>query len=322
MSFNFRIGGQRVMGGANAAKGGCGAIFAVLFGLLLVPLGLFLVYFGEMRLVNHGIVFANTVMTTADGAAKSPEKLVKFKAKPKGKFLRVERYDKPALYWHTQLEEYQSERDSEGRVEYEWNSVGGETHWADFSLGPVKIIGEKANAVGERTVFTGVKKSSSRDFSASLASSSPSVGDRRLTLKVIDADREIIVLGQVTNGCCQGGSSFVISGLDEAGTEKALRTEYKILYWVLKGGAVFVMWFGLLAIFGPLMNLVGWIPFLGERLSGAMAFGALLFSLVVVGLVTVAVKFFWIILALVAAVIVLLVWRGLASPRERPVAAV
>ncbi|MEI6503133.1 MAG: hypothetical protein WCP21_19155, partial [Armatimonadota bacterium] len=80
------------------------------------------------------------------------------------------------------------------------------------------------------------------------------------------------------------------------------------------------MCLGLLSIFGPLMNIVGWIPFLGSRITGALAAGAFFFSLVVVGLVTVAVKFFWIILAVVGLLIVFFIWRGFASPRQKPVA--
>ncbi len=122
----------------------------------------------------------------------------------------------------------------------------------------------------------------------------------------------------MANKSCSGGSSFVISSLDEAGTEAALRTEYKIMYWVLKGGAVLCIWIGLVSFFGPLMSLVGWIPFVGQRLTGAMAFGALLLSVAVVGVATVAVKLFWVIVAVVAVVIVGLTWRGLTTPRQRP----
>lgn len=322
MSVNMNLGsGIGNLGAGRAVSGGCGSIFGVFFGLALVPLALFLVYYGEMKLVNHGVVFAKTAQVTADVAAKSTG-LVKFKGKPVGECLRVERYDKPVLYWRTDIEEYREERDSDGDLEKKWVTIGGEKHWAPFAVGPVKITAEKANAVGEKTVFEGIKKRLSTDFAPELKGTSPAVGDQKLTLEVIGPDQDIVVLGEVIGGACSGGTSFVISALDEAGTEQALRTEYKIMYWVIKGGAVMAMCFGLLAIFGPLMNIVGWIPFLGSRLTGALAAGAFFFSLVVVGLVTVAVKFFWIILAVVGLLIVFFIWRGFASPRQKPVSVV
>jgi hypothetical protein len=146
----------------------------------------------------------------------------------------------------------------------------------------------------------------------------PQVGDQRLTIGVIDAGPDLIVLGQVVNKACSGGSSFVVSCLDEAGTEAALRLEYKVMYWVLKGGAIVALWIGLMALFGPLMTLVGYIPFLGERISGALAFGALFFSAAMIGIATVAVKFFWVIVAVVILVIAFFVWRGVSTPRQRP----
>jgi hypothetical protein len=72
-------------------------------------------------------------------------------------------------------------------------------------------------------------------------------------------------------------------------------------------------------ILGPLMALVGWIPWVGERLTGAVAFVALLLSVVVVGVLTVAFKFYWVIAAVAAAAIILLIVRGVTTPRQRPV---
>jgi hypothetical protein len=63
---------------------------------------------------------------------------------------------------------------------------------------------------------------------------------------------------------------------------------------------------------------VGWIPFLGERISGALAFGALFISVAVVGVATVAVKYFWLVAAVLLLLIVFFTWRGFTTPRQRP----
>ncbi|MCE5239060.1 TMEM43 family protein [bacterium] len=318
MSFNVNLGGVGVNPG-RAAAGGCGSVFGMLFGIVLIPLSFFMVYYGEAKLVNHGVVFARTAMVTADAAAASAGgQLVKFKGRPTGDFIRSERYGKPVLYWHRSLEQYEADRDSEGHVDYDWETKSSASQWASFSISGIQIVADKANAVGEKTVFKGVRRPSDKDFRTDRLDQTPQVGDQRLTVQVIDADQELIVLGQVTGKSCSGGSSFVVSALDEAGTAAALRLEYKIMYWVLKGGAVLVMWMGLLSFFGPLMSLVGWVPLLGQRLSGALAFGALFMSLVVVGVTTVAVQYFWVIVAIVVAVILVLTIRGITSPRQRP----
>jgi len=317
MSFSFTPGGGISPG--RVAGGGCGSIFGMFFGVFLIPLSFFLVYYGEAKLVNHGVVFARTAMVGAEAAAAATgDQLVKFKGEPEGDFIHAERFSKPVVYWHRSLEQYESKRDSDGKVEYSWESKESSSKWASFSIGGIKVVPDRANAVGEKEIFQGVRRPSDRAFSKDRADQTPQVGDQRLTIQVIEAGPPLIVMGQVANKTVSGGSTFVVSALDEAGTEAALRLEYKIMYWVLKGGAVVAMWVGILAFFGPLMSLVGWIPFLGQRISGALAFGALFVSLGVVALVTVAVKFFWVIVAVVAVLIVGLTWRGITTPRHRP----
>ena len=156
MSMNLNLGkvagGMAGAGGAaNVAKGGCGSIVGVFVGLLLVPLGFYLVYHGEVRLVNHGKVFDRLEMMSAD-TAKSAEGLVKFSGTPEGDFLSVEHYDGPALFYRTTIEEYEQEEDSEGDIDYEWNTKSTEKKWAAFSVGPVAVKPDKANPVKEKTI--------------------------------------------------------------------------------------------------------------------------------------------------------------------------
>lgn len=319
MSFNVNLGGigGGSIGAGRLGGGGCGSIVGIFFGILLIPLSFGLLYYGEAKLVNHGVVFARTAMMTAEQAA-SATGLVKFQGRPEGEFIEAERFDQPVIYWHKSLEQYESKRDSDGKVTCEWNSKESGSKWAGFSIGGVRIVADKANPVGEETVFKGVRRTADREFDPQRADQTPQVGDQRLTIQVIEAGRELIVLGEVVGQNCSGGSSFVVSALNEADTEAALRLEYKIDYWLIKGAAVCALWFGILAFFGPLMTFVGWIPWLGNRLSGALAFGALFFSVAVMGLATVALKFFWVVVAVVALGLVFLTWRGITTPRQRP----
>ena len=282
-----------------------------------MPLGFYLVYHGEARLVNHGKVFERVEMASPEAAANVTG-LVKIKGQPVGQFLSHARWDGLALYFRNTVEEYEREEDADGDVDYEWNQVSSDSKWADFSIGDIKVQPKNANPVGEETVYEGYKPKFAGDFSVDAMGRSPEVGDQRLEVEVLDAAKEIIVLGEMLSGTISGGSTFVVSTLGDTATAEALKTEYKITYWLMKGGAVLAIWFGILAIFGPLTTIVGYIPLIGERISGGLVMAALVFAIVAVGIVTVFLKLFWILVAGVVIVLAILIWRGFATPRERP----
>jgi len=324
INLNFGGSGLPGLGGIGlpvrqARSGGCGSIFGVFFGLFLVPAAFYMVYYGEKRLVNHGVVFERIALSTPEAAAGQQGGLVKVQGKPAGEFVEAPRHPgAQVLYWRTDVEEYKEERDSDGDIDRDWETVSGEKRWVPFTLGPIKVSPQKANPVGEETVYKGYKPRGASDFDPNGSDGSPQVGDQRLTVEVLPADREYLVLGEAAGGSIASGSSFVVSALDEAGTVAALKLEYKIFYWVLKGGAVLAMWMGIMSIFGPLTMLVGWIPFIGERINSLVAFGAFIISTVTVGLLTVLFKLFWVIALVGALVLIFLIVRGVTTPRQRP----
>ncbi len=320
MRFNFGSGSGITAGPKSS---GC-SVFGILFGLVLVPLGFYLVYHGEIRLINHGEVFEGVTMMTVDAAKAATEGAVKFKGTPKCEPVTVEHYDKPVIHFSTTLEEYEREEDSDGDVDYDWNTKDSKSQFAPFSIGDIQVAPDKAKVVGAVTVFKGIKPVNSyRNFfdPKIVDSRTPQVGDQRLTVNVIDVGKELIVFGDIASGAVGGGSTFVVSALSEQATTDALKTEYKIWYWVTKVGAVFCIGFGILAIFGPLLSLVGWIPFIGNRISGAFGCVAFLFALVSVVLITVLIKLFWVMLILAAVGITVGMIIAVKSPRTAPVKA-
>lgn len=326
---NLNVGGFRVGSGSAGVRtggkgcgGGCGAVFGVIFGILLVPLGLYLTYHGEIKLVNHGKVFDGITMVQPDAAASMDGELVKISGQPKGDFRTVRQWRGDALYVHTSIEEYQEETDSEGETTREWNSVGSDTQWASFSVGPIKVQpGSNTNAVGEQQVYSAYKKKFETDFHAGTEPGSPQVGDQRMTIQVLDATKPVIVVGEVSQGSIQSGGptgTFVVSTLNEGATSQALHTEYKIAYWGIKGGAVMAIFVGIMLIFGPLTWLVGHVPFVGDSLSCGFAAIAFAIAVVSVGVITVFIKAFWILIILAVLVIAFVVIRGVTTPRGGP----
>ncbi len=304
----------------SAKSGGC-SIFGIFFGILLVPLGFYLVYHGEVKLINHGKVFESVEMMSTEAALGTAEGTVKFKGVPQAELLSVEYYDKGVIYFSRTLEEYEREEDEDGEVDYDWNTKDSASKFADFVIEGIKVGAGKAKPVGAEKVFEGIKPVNAwRDyFDPKLVDSrSPEVGDQRLTVRVIDAGKELIVFGDILDGTVAGGTTFVISALGDQATTDALKTEYKIWYWVIKGGAVFCIGFGILAIFGPLLSLVGYIPFIGNKISGAFGCVAFVFGLISVLLVTLLIKLFWVIVILAVLGIGVGVLIAVKSPRTPP----
>ena len=323
MDFNLGSVGNLASGaarGGGAKSSGC-SIGGILFGLLLVPLGFYLVYHGEVKLINHGKVFESVEMMSADAALASEGEAVKFKGMPQGEFLTVEHYDTAVVYFSRSLEKFVEETDEDGEVERDWETEDTTSKFADFAIGKIKVEAGKAKAVGAEQVFQGIKPVNSWHdiFDERIADSrSPQVGDERLTVRVIDALKELIVCGDMKNGTVGGGTTFVISALGDQATTDQLKTEYTVFYWLMKVGAVFCIGGGIMAIFGPLLSLVGYIPFIGTRMTGAFGCAAFAFGLVSVLLVTLFIKLFWVLLVLLVVGLAVGISIAVKSPRDAP----
>jgi len=323
---NFNVGGFNIGSGAAAVgsagrgcKSGCGSVFGIIFGIILVPLGLYLTYHGEIKLVNHGKVFDGIEMMQPDAAKSMDGQLVKISGQPEGQFISLPEWDGQALYFRDATEEYEQETDSEGETTEEWNTKQSRSEWTDFTVGSVEVRpGENTNPVGEEEVYSAYKKKFETAFHVGTSSSNPQVGDQRRTIDVLDASKSVVVLGEMSGGSIQGGSSFVVSTLNEGATSQALHTEYKIAYWAMKGGAVMAIFVGILLIFGPLTWLVGHVPFVGDSLSCGFAAIAFVVALVSVGVITIFIKAFWILIILAVLLIAFVVIRGITTPRGGP----
>ena len=146
--FNFGSGGGGAAGAAasKGCGGGCGAIFGVIFGLILVPVGFYLAYHAEAKLVDHGKIFEGIEMSQPDTAKTMDGQMVKIQGEPQGAFLTIPEWDGQALYHRTLIEEYEREEDSDGDVTYDWNTESSNSQWVDtFSLGSVEIRPDGAN---------------------------------------------------------------------------------------------------------------------------------------------------------------------------------
>ncbi|MGI5816903.1 MAG: TMEM43 family protein [Armatimonadota bacterium] len=324
--FNFKVGGVNVGGGGAGARGaskgcggGCGAVFGVLIGIVLIPLGFYLAYHAEAKLVNHGKVFEALEMVQPEATRGMEGELVKTQGQPQGDFLRIDEWDGQALYYYKRIEEYEREEDSDGDVSYSWNTASTDRGWvSSFRIDGIEIRPEGANPVGEKEVYKAYRKRFETDFHVGTEPGSAEVGDMRKSVEVLDATSPVIVVGEISGGSIQGGYSFVVSTQNEQQTLETLKREYKMAKWGMRAGAVFAIFMGIMLIFGPLTTLVGYIPLVGDHLSCAFAGIAFVFALVSVTIVTLFIKAFWFLVAIVVIGVAVLAFRGITTPRERP----
>ncbi|MFO7945836.1 MAG: TMEM43 family protein [Armatimonadota bacterium] len=313
------------VGSSGSRSGGC-SIFGILIGLLLIPAGFYMVYYGEVQLINHGDEFEAVEMMTLEDATAADDTTVKFRGMPQGEHLDVDYYDKPVLYFKWVREMYERDEDSDGDVTYDWETQESKYKIAPFSIGSIDVRAGSAKIVGAQKVFEGIRPNSSRSdaFDPTLTGRhSPSVGDQRLTVEVIDIGKELIVFGHkagsvIEQGGGEAGKTFVVSALGDEGTADFLQSEYRLYYWMLKGGAVLAIAIGILMVLGPLTTLFGYIPMVGQGLNaviGAFAFG---FALISVLLITLFLKLFWLLVALVVVGILIAVVLAVRSPRQPP----
>ncbi len=323
--FNLNVGGFNVGSGAGGAAastgcgGGCGAIFGIILGIVLIPVGFYLAYHAEEKLVDHGRIFEGITMSQPDTARGMEGEMVKIQGQAQGDFLTIEEWDGKALYYRKLIEEYEEERDSEGDVTYDWETANSESDWVDsFNIDEVTVRPEGANAVGEEEVYSAYKKKFETAFHEGTDPSNPEVGDQRKSVEVLDATKTVIVVGQMASGAIQGGESFVVSTQNEQQTMQTLKTEYKMAKWGMRAGAVFAIFFGIMMIFGPLTTLVGYVPIVGDSLSCAFAGIAFVVALVSVTIVTVFIKAFWFLVAIVVLGVAFMIYRGIKTPRQGP----
>ncbi|MFP3903541.1 MAG: TMEM43 family protein [Armatimonadota bacterium] len=313
------------VGSSGGRSGGC-SIFGILIGLLLIPVGFYMVYYGEVQLVNHGDEFEAVEMMSLEDTTAADDTTVKFRGMPEGEHLDVDYYDKPVLYFKWVREMYERDEDSDGNVTYDWETEESKYKIAPFSIGSIDIRAGSAKIVGAQKVFEGIRPNSSRSdaFDPTLTGRhDPSVGDQRLTVEVIDIGKELIVFGHkagsaIEQGGGEAGKTFVVSALDDGATGDFLQSEYRLYYWMLKGGAVLAIGIGILMVLGPLTTLFGYIPMVGQGLNaavGAFAFG---FAIVSVLLMTLFLKLFWVLVALLVLGLFVVVVLGVRSPRQPP----
>ncbi|MCC7492187.1 MAG: TMEM43 family protein [Fimbriimonadaceae bacterium] len=125
----------------------------------------------------------------------------------------------------------------------------------------------------------------------------PRVGDLKVSYLALEPGGEVTIFGQT-----QGDSIVphvykgkkptffrVFSSTREAAIEQ-MKTEFKMLGWMIGVGGFFLMWLGMTAVFGPLQAVADIIPFIGNLTGKAIGCVTFPIALVLAIVTTVVAK--------------------------------
>jgi len=142
---------------------------------------------------------------------------------------------------------------------------------------------------------------------------SPQIGDLRISYNVLYPNFEGTIFGKLSGNKIdpyfdQDGNRFyrVFSGTRETGIA-TLHTEYTTMLWILRLVGFLLMWFGLIALFGPISILLDVLPIFGSISRSLIGIITFLVSLVLT-IVTIIISA--IVHSLIALIIVLVIVKG------------
>lgn len=191
-----------------------------------------------------------------------------------------------------------------------WVEEESETEWSEFTLGDVEIDPDKADIEFnmEKEVFLLSVLEGYTDYPNSY---SAEVGDVRITVNYVSIDDSLIVVGDISGNRISSGDTFIISNKSDAELLSDLENSENTQNMILKGIAFVLYFVGYMSIFRPLIALADFIPLVGKPASAAASVAALILAAGSVFVVTVFIKFWWLIV--LAGVCIVLILLGLLA---------
>lgn len=205
-----------------------------------------------------------------------------------------------------------------------WVDKETKSDWASFKLGSITVVADSASKkvntksaeYSEKLVTEGdqfVYKYVSKDG----VTTDPAIDDKRIQVRYLSDDQDMIVIGEISNGEITGGETFIVSNMSDSQLFENLKNTEMTIYWVLK----FVVWvlltIGIMSLLGPVLSLLDFIPIAGKAASCAASVVAGVISFLVVLFATLIIKFWWLFLILlvlgVVGLIILIVMLVMKS---------
>ncbi len=203
-----------------------------------------------------------------------------------------------------------------------WVSKTDNTISADFKLGPMQVLTDKAELLAYTQDKT-VENIKIPNFSEPLENYgqtvSSKVGAMRAVISYLpNTKQELFIVGENNGALMRDGKPFIITDTDEAelirhleSVENMQRTLWMVAAWL----ACFI---GFSMIFAPIIELVDWIPLFGGAAKTAAGIIAFILASVVVAMGFVFIKFWYLFvlfLILAIALAVFLIIKATEKPK-------
>lgn len=164
-----------------------------------------------------------------------------------------------------------------------------------YNIQPKEIELPSANPIGD-FIFLGKG-----------TSGAPQIGDQRLRYRAVPNNIFVTAFGKLSGDTVVPywfkGEDKLYRALtgDRENAIATLKTEHKMMTWILRGVGFVMMWFGLSLVFGPFLALAGVLPFLKQL------------GRFVISLVTFAVAFVLSLLTIIISMIAHNIWALIAA---------
>lgn len=301
----------------------------ILFGIILIPVALYLCYYGETRKEISAYVKRTVLISPA--AAPAAESDVRFAGTPEAEVVTDAAYGVGnAWYIDRQVEEYKqvekTRRVKKDGKEYdekylanEWvtNSDESKTFSApQFRFGPLIVTPSalthwfeaKANNLLMPQTLLGKP-----------TGGAAALGDKRVTVTGIKAGTPLFVAGHFSNGAVGTNEDgmMVVSAMTEQETMQSLKSGDRLIYWAIKLLAFFLLYGAFMMVLGPVTWALSWIPLIGQLGKGVLGFCMFILSFVIIFSMSLLIHFFWWIVGGFVLMLILLVVAGVSLSKKK-----
>lgn len=308
------------------------SIKGIFFGIVLIPLALYLCYYGETR--KEISTYVKQTVAISPAAVPSAESDIRFSGTPEAEVVTDIAYGvSNAWYINREVEEFKQvektrtvKKDGKDFEEKylvnEWVDNRDESKTFSspmFRFGPLVVtpsvlthwLEAKANNVLMPQTLLGKP-----------AGVAAALGDKRVTVTGIKAGTPLFVAGHFLNGTVGTNEDgmMVVSALTEQETMQSLKTGDRFIYWMIKVFAFFILYGAFMMILGPVTWALSFIPFLGNLGKGIMGFCMFILSFVIIFSMSILIHFFWWVVGGFVAMLILLVVAGVSMSKKKATA--
>jgi len=206
-----------------------------------------------------------------------------------------------------------------------WQEVSTtEGKWATFKLGEIAISPTSASKKLDYIVeeywideFGDYMRFETDD------TATPIIGDQRMFVTYIKTDTDLIVIGDVSedsqgNKSIKNGDTFIITNKTDSELISNMQSSEKATYWIVKVVALILLVIGFKGLVAPLLALTDFIPLVGKAANSVATGVAVILAVIVITIVSLVVKFWWVLLlGIIAAIYMIYVQGTKPTPRTK-----